>query len=263
MELHLLTMNDIIIPLGNGSIQNNLELRYALRSIERNAVNCRKVIIAGNIPDFLVKNSSILLTIKVPNQKWIMNKEARIAWNIMYALKNLDTTDDVVLWNDDYILEKETDITQIPNYRRDKNLEESAESRGLDYYRNSLLKTAEFLKSQGKETQNYDIHCPIIYNKKKFLDLEKVWIQSGKQIYGFVVKSTYGNMTFPEVGPELKDLKLNHHTNEHGYLKEKIQDRWVWSYSDKAFNEGVNNYLRKIYKEKSKYEATPVISNYL
>ena len=47
-------MVDIIIPLGTGSKNNNDELRLFLRSIEKNGIGYRKIIVvASEIPNWL------------------------------------------------------------------------------------------------------------------------------------------------------------------------------------------------------------------
>jgi len=250
-----LVMNDIVIPLGTGSVQNNLELRYALRSIERFASNYHRIVIAGAIPDFVTDNENLVLKIRTEKRQWVQNKEARIAYNIFDALSHPEVTDNIAMWNDDYILCKETDVTTIPFYRNRFTLAEVAEQRETcDYYKRSLAKTCEFLKALQRPNFNYDIHCPIIYNKSTFLQMEPAWTESGKSMYGLVVKSTYSNICLVSEGPIMRDLKFNNNTRKPNYIKDKVEERWIWSYSDKAFTEGVNEFLSKEYPTHSKFE---------
>lgn len=47
---------DVLYILGSGSPFNNDELRYSLRSLEKNGVNVSRVIVVGENPGFLSEN---------------------------------------------------------------------------------------------------------------------------------------------------------------------------------------------------------------
>ena len=46
---------DVLYVIGNGSVADNNELRYSLRCLDRHGKNVGRVIISGDIPDFVAE----------------------------------------------------------------------------------------------------------------------------------------------------------------------------------------------------------------
>jgi hypothetical protein len=46
-------INPIVIPLGNGSLLDNIELRYSLRAIDKFASGYTDIVIVGKLPYFV------------------------------------------------------------------------------------------------------------------------------------------------------------------------------------------------------------------
>lgn len=245
---------DILIPVGAGSVADNLELRIALRSIERYATGYNNIVIVGAIPSCInTKHPEIKVLDVVQDPKY--NKEARIARNVYAAFEKLDITDNVAFWNDDYVLSKQMDVTRIPFFRKEETLRDSTMEKHEGYYIKCLKQTYHYLNNKGLHYYNYDIHYPILYNREKFLSLKESWDMSSGCMYGLVVKSTYCNQVLEEPGPVLQDIKLNMSDCSPATIYEKINTRTLWSYSDKAFLNGVGDFLRSAYPQKSRWET--------
>ena len=236
---------DILIPLGSGSTWNNNELRYALRSIEKYASGLGRVFVVGDNPGFLTEK-----VIHISGGEIKSNKEARIAFKVMWAFQCTNISDDVAFWNDDYVLNAPVDIRTI-DYFHCGDLAKHG-GRFSASYMNSMNVTRERLLKFGKPTLDYDIHVPIIYNREKFLDLVDWWEASTHLPYGFVVKSTYANNVLTSAGPVLHDCKIR---KCHPGVDEQIKDRWIFSYADSALRFGLKDWLSARFPEKSSFES--------
>ena len=235
---------DIIIPLGNGSKYNNIEICIALRSIEKNAIGYRRIFIIGKIPEFLIENDVVKL---ISLNEFNCGKEARISQKFIWAFNNLDTTDRVALWNDDYVLLQETDVRNIGNYYRGSLFRNNNKG-----YSKRLNATHDYLIRNKLPTLNYDCHVPIIYEKEKFLSIMNQWNDS-KNNGGFTAKSIYGNNFCQNKNERIKDVKLGKGWSKqfNKILKNK---RWLISYGDNALDNGLKEKLLELFPNKSSYE---------
>lgn len=246
---------DVLVPLGRGSQFRNAELKYALRSLGRFAKGVRRVVVVGSDPKFLASSKRSVEHFPCP---WFdTNKEARIALKVQWAFNNIDLTDDVLFINDDYVFLKEFDVRKVKPFQRGKLLD-SATRRLLPdgnktAYQKSLLATHEALTEAELPAFHYDIHVPIIYNRKKFLGLSDWWTKSQRSKAGLVAKSVYSNNFNKKPGPKWSDFKLARKITEEE-LKLKLGDRWVFSYSDRAMLGGLERILYKWFPEKSRFE---------
>lgn len=236
-------MIDIVIPLGSKSLWQDNELRFALRSIEKYAKNYREIIVIGNKPEWL-KN-----VIHIPfEEKW--QKEKNIYLKIVKACRSPSITADFLFTNDDIILLKEIDCVRYPFYFKGI-LAQSINKQYCDpEYLASLHNTAAALQKRNYAQNNFDTHCPIIYNKQLFIEAMSKYNWNAN--YGYVIKSLYSN-TLGIKGQYARDLKI-----ELAYcrseIEEKIQGRDVFSFGDGALNYQLKQFLYHLFPHPSKYE---------
>lgn len=245
---------DILIPLGTGSTWQNNELRYCLRSIERFATGFDRIFITGIDPGFLntnlVENGNKLVVRAIPDIAG--NKQSRIAYKILNTFKQTDISDEIIFFNDDFVLNGPVDLSSVPYYQRG-DLLVTAPRHQCSLYRQELAATHAALQSAGKPTYHYDIHCPIIYRRQEFIALEDWWIASRAQKIGCVVKSIYANNVLTEPGPYMSDCKVRGQTREQ--FEKKIKGRWIFSYGDEALKGSfLKNWLASKFPEKSTRE---------
>lgn len=235
---------DIVIPLGSGSVNNDVEIRIALRSIEKNAIGYRKIYIIGCTPSFLLNNERICL---IPLKEFKCNKEARISEKIRWAFNNLDVTQKIAFWNDDYVLLKKIDIRTIPNYHKGNLYRKKNKG-----YQKILNNTRNYLILNKHGDLNFDCHVPIIYDRNNFLSIKEQWDDSVKGS-GFCAKSLYGNNFCSDDNIRIKDIKLGSNWNKK-INKIIRQKRWIISYSDNALKNGFAEWLLKTFPNKSSFE---------
>lgn len=189
---------DIVIPVGPGSHHADVELRYALRSIQRHARGVRAVWIVGHIPAWLHSTDTVRLA---PMQEIRGGgKGARIASKIEWACDNLPLTPTFALWNDDYLLLRDLDVRDIPAWYQGQLFRPAAD----DAYGAMLQRTAEALTAAGLPALHYDVHLPMLIEVAKFRDA-RAWWQKMRDDGGMVCKSIYANLYHADLRSEPAD----------------------------------------------------------
>jgi hypothetical protein len=236
-------MIDVVIPLGKGSRNGDLELRYCLRAIQKYLKNYRYVVIVGELPSFL---TGVLHIPFVDSDQ----KETNIMRKVLAACNTPEITDDFIFFNDDHFLLRRIDAQSYPYFHRG-NLSNAVHKYPVsNIYRQSIQNTANALRFKGFNDLHFDIHTPIIYNKAKFRDVVPMY---NWDTYGsLVVKSTYCN-TLRIAGELMKDCKIDQPLTHH-QITERIDGRHVFSIGDNGLNNEMRAFLHNLYPKKSKYE---------
>jgi len=230
----------VVYILGNGSLYYNEELRFSLRSLEKHCKDVTKVIIGGEKPHFI--NNKIDY---IPIKEAQGNKEYRIAMKIYEICNHING--DFLFMNDDFFFLSSTKLENYPNYSKgDLKATQQAQ-----HYQKAIQDTQHYLKELGHTTHHFDVHTPIIYNAKKFQALLPHFEKSRLSTNGFVVKSLYGNIYNLEP-TQIVDCKLTTLQTQSDYRK--LESAVVMSCSDGSWMNGVRNYLKNSFQNKSKYE---------
>lgn len=235
--------NSIVIPLGS-STNDHIDLRYTLRSIEKNVKNVKNVVIVGDVPEWLC-NVDVIGCQDDPDPKW---KERNILRKIQVACLSPHVTSDFLFFNDDHFILSEIDATNYPYYNKGKIMNSIKENIGP--YRKTMHHTYNFCIRRGFPANNVDTHCPIIYNKEKFLqsfnkvDFLTPWGYGIKTIYCVVnrIKSEY-----------MEDCKFREKTKYEEVVRQS-EGRHVISGYDGAAERGLGQYLSELFPDKSHFE---------
>lgn len=235
-------MTSIIIPLGSGSRNNDLELRYCLRSIEKYLSGYGDIFIIGERPDWLQNVIHIPLDEGFAPQSY--EKERNIFNKIMAVCKDERVTDDFLFMNDDHYLLKEYEAGKFPYYYHGR----LSEKRTVTDYKKTVKNTSEFIG----DVAYFDIHCPILYNKRKF-----GWLSfpDWNKHFGYCIKTLYlaYNSLSQFNTEEYADLKISEPLTS-SQIREQLTGRAWFSIGDKAFNGEIVDVLQDLYPLKSKYE---------
>lgn len=185
---------DIIYFVKDGI--KNEELRYSLRSVDKNIPH-KRVWIFGGCPTNIVPDVRVRVD-QVGKTKW---DRVRNMYNMV--CENKEITDDFIMFNDDFYVMKRTDSI-IPMYRC--GLEEHIQileraTRPTEYSR--LLRTClKRLQMSGLESPlSYELHVPFIFNKRKLLDL----IEEFPEMH--CTRTLYGNL-YNIGGVRMSDVKI-------------------------------------------------------
>lgn len=223
--------------------KENEELRYSLRSIEENW-QYRRVWFCGGCPVGVE-----------PDRNMRIKQEGIDKWNkvrnmIRQVCENDEITEDFWLFNDDFYV-----LTRIyedipPTYNGELlSYIERIERKigGPDGYTERLRYADAGLKQAGLMTRNYEVHKPMLINRKKALEV----LDKFPNYPAF--RSLYGN--YWQIGgenrPDRKVKILN-------YKNMDLVRFWDFlSTSDKSFKEGnIGEFVRNRFPIKSRYERS-------
>lgn len=237
-------MTSIVIPLGRGSRNNDLELRYCLRSAEKHLTGYGDVFIIGEKPEWL-RN---VVHIPCPDQgDKSYDKERNIFHKIMAACAYDRVSDDFLFMNDDHFLLQDYEAGKFPYYCHGW----LSGFMTVTDYKHTIWNTIDWLRPLGHECLYFDIHCPIVYNKEKFN-----WCLSDAdwtKHFGYCIKTGYGNSVEGLNAIEYPDLKINEAYSA-DKIRKLITGRAWFSIGDKAFNGEIKKVLQELYPHKSRYE---------
>lgn len=223
--------------------QNNEELVYSLRSVEKN-FPYGKIWFYGGCP------SNLTPDYHVHERQISATKYSNVANMLHSACSNPDISDNFWLFNDDFFVmqkltKEDVDLLSkgIHNDCLYKQIIRSEDStKCVNGYSRKLRRTANKLEELKKTHRNYEMHIPILINKKKML---KILDEHNTQ---YCSRSMYGNLYLKE-NIDLPDVKIFSITFAPHY------EPMLLSTSDDSFRIGrVGKYIRDRFKNKSKWE---------
>jgi hypothetical protein len=192
---------DIVYILGTGSIWNDNEIRYSLRSVQKFFPNHGHVYVVGENLDWF--NTQHIT--HIPAIDPYINKSANGIHKIQVACQTEEISDPFILMNDDFIFAEPTEEIEVFHKGTlDYNLQKHPSKNG--YYFENMVNTKVILYEQGIENPiDYSIHYPIILDKVKTLKSINVGLASKKP---FLLRTLYGNL-WNIGGKETMDFKAN------------------------------------------------------
>lgn len=236
--------NSIVIPLAASKI-NHLDLRFLLRSIEKYASNVQNVVIVGEKPRWCT-NVDVIPHSDASEEKW---KERNIYRKLQAACISDLVTGNFTMFNDDYILLDDFDVSDYPFYYKGSVTDSFINNR-FSKYRITMAHTKKFLETRGFLDRNYDSHCPIIFNKEKFLKSFSDFDWNSP--YGIGIKSVYCAVNRVD-GVYMEDCKIIKKLSL-PEIREKCDGRHVISFTDAPLKAGLKEYLEEKFPHKSVFE---------
>jgi len=189
---------DVIIPLGKGSLWQDNELRYALRSIEKNLKDYENIVIVGEKPEWVTGVHFI------PQDDPYRCKERNIMEKVRTACLTATVSDLFLFSNDDIYFMEPISIHEVL-YWHSGTIASYSEGKRLNGYMECMKRTNAILIERGVvEPLYYDIHVPIPYAKKLFLEVMAKYEWRQKSTY--TIKSLYCN-TLGIRGVYMDDVK--------------------------------------------------------
>lgn len=227
-------MSDIVYIVKNKIDPD--ELRYSLRSLRHFPHD--KVWIYGGKPEGIKADEQVTY-LQTGISKW-----EKVRDSLEKVCQNDDITESFWLFNDDFFCMKDCDyLPPIYHGTLNQRIQELRQRHGASEYMRKLMQTEYILKRAGKPTLNYAVHMPMLINRKKALEVLKVFDRCP------MFRSLYGNY-FGIGGEDREDVKI--------YLtyEEPSPDCDWLSTTDTSFKHGiVGDFIRENLKEASEYEV--------
>ena len=218
---------------------DNEEFRYSLRSVEKYAKNCGKIVAIGGKVDGINVDVNIFL------RQTGKTKYDRVNMTLREICLNSLISDNFILMNDDFFIMQETDMSKLKNYYRcsmQEYLDLIIQTKFASEYSARLSRAAMALELLDLDTKCYELHVPMMFNKHKLLEVFGA-------LPGFNgIRRLYGNYH------KIKSSKINDckvFTDTENFPK----DTQFLSTSDASFRNGkVGEYIRASFPVKSRFE---------
>ncbi len=234
----------IVIPLSKGSYwKDTTELKYALRSLEKNFKDLGEVYIIGHKPKWINNVNHIDYDDLYPD-----NKGACIISKLIFACDCPQISKDFLFCSDDQLMLKPMKSKDIkPYYIYDlKDFKFSGENK---FWMKCLKNVQEVLEYQGLPRYNYEPHYPLILNKNKFRKVMDGYDWKGRL---YPTLSLYFN-NIVKNHKQLPDNYRVFYANELGDLS--AMDRCNFAgYDDYALSMKFIKKIDSLFPNKSKYE---------
>lgn len=227
--------------MNNGSLWDNTELRYSLRSLEKFGPNIERVFIVGVCPAWLKD------VIHIPSDNPGASRDMRIMNKVFLACDDKRMGESFLFMNDDHFLLKPF---RPERFFFDTTLKEKIAYMGEGAYKRAVINTRKLLIANGKAAKHFDVHCPIAYNTRLFKKLRPHIDPSISG--GYLIKSLYCNMYGIE-GEFMPDLKVKHRQTLNNW-EHALRGREWFSIGDGAIEGETGNVLQSLYPEKSRWE---------
>lgn len=191
-----MSLPDIVYILGTDSRWRNNEIRYSLRSLKN--IEHGKVFIVGHKPLWLTDQA-----IHISAEDEYDNKLKNSLTKQIIAAKDPRIGDRFILMNDDFFIMEPTSI--VPMHGGDLKAKMVHHETHGGYYYRALRLAYDIIRLMGtKNPKDYELHVPIMYEKKKFLDLAS---RIDPSIAGYLMRSIYGNF-WKIGGGKTQDVKV-------------------------------------------------------
>jgi hypothetical protein len=213
----------------------NEELRYSLRSIEKNMPS-GKVWVIGYRPDWYIGDFIAV--------KDVGGKFDNIRQCISVASAHKDISNNFILMNDDFFAINKIHTVQNFNggFLKEK-IQRYKELRMSPKYIKLLELTLEQLEANGiKNPLDYDIHVPITMNKEILKDALQL---------AYFPRSSYGNLAKLN-STKISDVKI--YQSKHINNISNIDNLEIVSTDDGSFLNLKTSILEKMFSSRSKFE---------
>lgn len=246
-------MKDLLYVIGQGSTNNNMELRYSLRSIEKYCTNYDRVFIVGYKPDFINEN-----IIFIPCEDICVGyKHHNILWCIQNTAFTTDISDDFVLQSDDHFYCSNYDFDTIPVYMKEMLQDSIPEEHKYNMYMHSLVNTRKLLEKYDYPYYNCSQHCGTLLNKQIIKKLNNTIIQDAHFDYECAEPTCIiSNPMIKEhnlTPVHRDDIKIEEPLTKEAFY-DRIKDNFCFSLNDDAIDDTMREILSELYPNKSIYE---------
>jgi hypothetical protein len=239
---------DVVYPLGTESKWDDNELRYSLRSLEKNFPDLGRVFIVGHRPSWLTGVVHIAM-----GDVHKHNKDANLIDKILAACYS-EVSDEFVFMSDDQIFLKSVKFKNMKPFHLG-NLIAKGESFWKDgVWRRRLAATKDMLHRAGHTTYHYDSHCPTPYNKNAFVAaVTQFPYRKGS---GFTINTLYCNAAGVNGEPlaERKKTYESAMTDDASTIRQSLQNKWYLGYNNAGLTDALKSVLAEMFPIASKFE---------
>lgn len=252
---------DAVYPLGTGSRWSDSEIRFSLRSLQKNFPELGRVFIVGEKPDWLTN----VIHIPLPDS-YRGNKDANLIAKVLAACKAGISPRFIRLSDDEFFLRPTTYAEMPPLFTLD--LTRQPDSYFSTTWNRHLRNTRDRLQECNLPALHYDTHCPNAYHRDKFV---KIMGQHPWQTTPYTINTLYYNAAGNKGRPAGSEhVALQQPIRDEAELRKKLAGPRFANITDGAITPALQNVLLDLFPEPSRFEnetisritKMPAITNY-
>lgn len=239
---------DVVYKVGSKKKwKNKEELKYSIRSVEKNFVNLRNIVIVGTLPDW-AKNIK-----HIEAHDPYIDKDSNIIHKLLMACRDEEVSANFVNMSDDQYFIKSTTYKQLYPYNLNTDLRRMQKMKEVSAYGKKIKRTVNLLQSQNLPAHNYEGHIPYLINKERYLNILSNYKYD--QIGGLCGNTVYFNNLndFEEV-PVERVRAYFRKAAVPSRIKNRVEGKLFLSIQKAALNKDMKDYIQSNFSEKSKYE---------
>jgi hypothetical protein len=241
---------DLVYVLGKGSRWQDNEIRFSLRSVNKNLSNTGKIFIVGEIPDFL-KGCIHVPCADIFNPS--INADGNMTHKLITVCHRMDLSENFLFMNDDFIINQPIAANEIKWLHKGEMASQPPSYWTSQFYRHRLKRTFDELRTRKMTTLQYDYHAPMLMNKHSFISVMEKFDYA--RDIGYTFRSIYGNSL------ELPAIPILHQKTVifKNYTIDEINTRTLninfVGYNDSGLNDSLKWWLIDNFPNKCKYEV--------
>lgn len=249
---------DILYVIGLGSTVQNAEMRFSLRTVDRHCKNVGRVIISGDVPDFI--NST---AIKVPcHDQSVCGKHWNMLYKIEQGIRRANLTEPFLISCDDHFFTKDVDLAEWPQRLRSIQIYTESEWKSQNpdkhcgKYQRAVAATGELLRANDFPAVNTVWHGDM-WIDPKYLDdvLDLANRNYAKSVYGFEPMMLFEAFRRRDNPYKLAALKEDVKASSPEAAMRFSKEYGVFSTSDVAWRDGrLKKWFECNYPNKSRWE---------
>jgi hypothetical protein len=197
---------DLVYVLGRPALWGHNELRFSIRSAEK-YLKFNRLFIYGYKPTFINSKTNVIFMEDDKGHKY-----KNVAYKVKTLLKDENLSENIIYMNDDFFLLKEYEkIPYLWNKKIKEWVDKYPEYKGKYY--NNICKLYESFP----EGKFFETHFPIIYNRKKAVDV----IEKYNLDITLMLRSYYSNEYEKKLDniEESKDYKIKNVSELNEFVK--------------------------------------------
>lgn len=244
MDQEMNDQTDLVYILGTGSQWNNNEIRYSMRSVEKNVPH-RNIVIVGYLPRF-ARN-----VVHVPCRDPYRNKLQNSIHKTAKIVKEKRISERFAIMNDDFFFLKP--LEKILNFYKGSMAEMiRTHPTKNGYYFEAAKRTRDMLKEKGIVPKDYSLHYPMILEKRK---VARILSMFDHRAEGYLFRTVYANY-YNLGGYVRKDSKVK--SMPELKMKRIKQSDMISTSDGIAMQSSFREWIHKKFPEPSKYEIEQI-----
>jgi hypothetical protein len=238
---------DVVIPLSNKSKWQDNELRFALRSLEKNLIGLGRIFVVGHKPPWLQN------VVHIPAEDTFRrNKDANLITKVLLACDNGVSEKFIRQSDDQCLLRPSTAGELVP-----RHVGPLAPYTGSHGWLKRMERTRQALQTAGKSAYYFDTHVPTLYDREAFRKAVAGFdYTSGK---GLCINTLYVNGAGADatgsapLGSERVSIKYRASTADQ--ICEAASTARFLGYNDGCLSRSLKAALLQLFPTPSKYES--------